>query len=882
MSYSLITGLFSGMNTATDLASGAIDIVVVEQPDGSLKCTPFHVRFGRLKVLRSKEKVIRIMVNGKLTELCMKTGETGEAYFVHEASGPVDRDLVASPIDLGPVKSQGTTTTSSPSSPTTTNNGPFSSATNTTTVPTFIPTSMPIEQAYFRPITSPIGSPNLVPISSSSPNQPHYQPNFDIDEEVIYEKFIPIDDSDSDEEESVVAGVTQDASRVVDLEREKKREDGITTSHMLNSTPPPLVNTSFPPTINIDAKTMRDMNAITSPSSPRASEISSTVTAPIENPSKPPPSETPTKKSGWGWASGLSSWFGFKSNNDTDEFQGIKTKGNNSFVEQQFLEVMAKHYNYDALSGRYINNPVTTPSPSITKSPPFEQVSNNNLSIPRNDSCKNLISDTSDDDLSYDALTSEHNESKDSNVAPNESDDQKAITMDKNFDDDATTTDEEDDLEKNYHSDNESLSSLKPSLPPHMRTNNHFELMPQNSPISKSAPGNSTSFEELFKQHQLSKLKRQISPPSTTSNSRSSSPETFSVNNTSTQTLSTEALTTTNGAMELTKPTIVTITPISPPPNLSDPNLQKKNEKTYWRWFWTRPGATASTDAVNPSTSQINNEVNRVTSQPKVFDPTGEFKVLKKSLRPTSEELKALGLKYGRNEIKFLVTSRILGTQEVNAYIYLWKHSDKIVVSDVDGTITKSDALGHILPMLGQDWSHSGIGKLYTKIVENGYRMLYLTSRSIIQSGSTKRYIFTLQQEDAMLPEGPVVMSPDRLFAALHREVILKKPEEFKKAALSDVLELFPKDTNPFFAGFGNRITDIISYSFVGIPDHKIFTVDPTGLIQVYGISHESYWNIFKLVDEMFPDLNQKVDTSNDFNSFAFWRMPIQSSSDFK
>lgn len=86
MSYSLLTGLFSGMNTATDLASGAIDVVVVEQPDGSLKCTPFHVRFGRLKVLRSKEKVIRIMVNGKLTELCMKTGETGEAYFVHEAT----------------------------------------------------------------------------------------------------------------------------------------------------------------------------------------------------------------------------------------------------------------------------------------------------------------------------------------------------------------------------------------------------------------------------------------------------------------------------------------------------------------------------------------------------------------------------------------------------------------------------------------------------------------------------------------------------------------------------------------------------------------------------------------------------------------------------
>ena len=86
MSISLITGLFSGMNNATDMLSGAIDIVVVEQPDGSLKCTPWHLRFGRLKVLRSKEKVIRIMINGKLTELCMKIGEAGEAYFVHETN----------------------------------------------------------------------------------------------------------------------------------------------------------------------------------------------------------------------------------------------------------------------------------------------------------------------------------------------------------------------------------------------------------------------------------------------------------------------------------------------------------------------------------------------------------------------------------------------------------------------------------------------------------------------------------------------------------------------------------------------------------------------------------------------------------------------------
>ena len=61
-----------------------------------------------------------------------------------------------------------------------------------------------------------------------------------------------------------------------------------------------------------------------------------------------------------------------------------------------------------------------------------------------------------------------------------------------------------------------------------------------------------------------------------------------------------------------------------------------------------------------------------------------------------------MNLQDGRNDIQFVVTSRIQGTQEVSANIYLWNHDAKIVVSDVDGTITRSDALGHILPMFGQ------------------------------------------------------------------------------------------------------------------------------------------------------------------------------------
>ena len=50
--------LVDGVNAYFDLnlatLSGAIDIIVVEQPDGSLKSTPFHVRFGKIMLLRAR------------------------------------------------------------------------------------------------------------------------------------------------------------------------------------------------------------------------------------------------------------------------------------------------------------------------------------------------------------------------------------------------------------------------------------------------------------------------------------------------------------------------------------------------------------------------------------------------------------------------------------------------------------------------------------------------------------------------------------------------------------------------------------------------------------------------------------------------------------
>ena len=48
----------------------------------------------------------------------------------------------------------------------------------------------------------------------------------------------------------------------------------------------------------------------------------------------------------------------------------------------------------------------------------------------------------------------------------------------------------------------------------------------------------------------------------------------------------------------------------------------------------------------------------------------------------------------------------------------------------MDGTITKSDVLGHIYPRVGVDWSHSGVSALLSSITKNGYQAVYLHRRA--------------------------------------------------------------------------------------------------------------------------------------------------------
>eukprot|EP01069_Polyplicarium_translucidae_P000980 Polyplicarium_translucidae@DN1473_c0_g1_i1.p1 len=228
----------------------------------------------------------------------------------------------------------------------------------------------------------------------------------------------------------------------------------------------------------------------------------------------------------------------------------------------------------------------------------------------------------------------------------------------------------------------------------------------------------------------------------------------------------------------------------------------------------------------------------------------------KRTLRPSSAQLGSLGLVEGSNRIQFTVHSTLQGAQTVSGTIYLWPSNAKIVVSDVDGTITRSDVLGQLMPIVGKDWSHAGVAQLFGLVRKHGYHLLYLTARAIGQADTTRDYLFGLTQGEGKLPDGPLILSPDRLFPSFRREVIDRKPYIFKIAALKDMRHLFPSNYNPFHSGFGNRDTDHRAYVHIGIPESKVFIIDPNGTVHHINQTYaKTYDSMSDMVDHMFPPL---------------------------
>lgn len=267
----------------------------------------------------------------------------------------------------------------------------------------------------------------------------------------------------------------------------------------------------------------------------------------------------------------------------------------------------------------------------------------------------------------------------------------------------------------------------------------------------------------------------------------------------------------------------------------------------------------------------------KVQSEPHGHSSTHSYR---KSLRLSSDQIASLKLKEGPNDVTFSITTQYQGTCRCEGTIYLWNWDDKVIISDIDGTITKSDVFGQILPQFGKDWTHKGLAKLYHLVAENGYKFLYCSARAIGMADMTRGYLQWVNDGGIILPRGPLMLSPSSLFSAFHREVIEKKPEIFKIECLTDIKNLFLPNKHPFYAAFGNRTNDVFAYKEVGVPICRIFTVNPKGeLIQEQTKGNKSsYSRLSELVDHVFPLLSKEQSSAfsfPEFSTFCFWRQPI-------
>ena len=238
------------------------------------------------------------------------------------------------------------------------------------------------------------------------------------------------------------------------------------------------------------------------------------------------------------------------------------------------------------------------------------------------------------------------------------------------------------------------------------------------------------------------------------------------------------------------------------------------------------------------------------------------------TLRPAERDALRSRLRPGKNVVAFSFASSLWGKQTVMAHRYLWSWQAKIVISDVDGTITKSDVIGHLAPMVGKDWNHAGIASLYNRIRDNGFELMFLSSRAVSQSAGTRRYLEKLTQDGETLTHGPVLLAPDSISAALYREVVIRQPQVFKMGCLNAIRALFPSaaekedasseacNESPFYAGFGNRETDAASYASVGVPPGRIFTINPKSEVVAETTKATRRWDLAEMIamaNEMFP-----------------------------
>uniref|UniRef100_A0A673CIE1 phosphatidate phosphatase n=1 Tax=Sphaeramia orbicularis TaxID=375764 RepID=A0A673CIE1_9TELE len=827
--------LYRGLNPAT--LSGCIDVIVVRQPDGSLQCSPFHVRFGKMGVLRSREKVVDMEINGEPVDLHMKLGDNGEAFFVQETEN--DQEVVPSYLATSPIMSDGAFLMSS--SLLGKSNGP------------------PVQTLGSTGTAGETGNGVLKKRRKrrrkTRADSMRREENGDYSED---EDMFTIDISSDEGTE-----MEMELETVRSLSRDVSRDEATVGSSC----------GSFKQT-GIYTRSDGEWSPLQSPGSSRPTSPKSDS----ELMTKESDADNQNPAMHWAWGelpqAATPSFLPMKSDPGPVCPVSIPVSENTHF--------------------RVISHEMTT-----EHSEPCSEISALTLIMPEESANteRTIVTVGAESQSARTELQTitevihagsptaegtparmmmDMEEVLPRTLSKTDSPSKKKDKRSRHLGSDGIYLDDITELEpevaalyfpKRYLILPAHITSLSPqsiSSGGDSGVDSYCDHMADLPSIAISLCGGLTDNREITKEQFHEKI---ISYQQFAEN-----PSLIDDPNLVVKIGSKYYNWSTAAPLMLAMQAFQKPLPKAAVENIMKEKMPKKGGRWWFSWRGRNSKESSSSDEENRAAKQSSSTVQ---SEPGLTSGGVSYK---KTLRLTSEQLLSLQLQDGPNDVVFSVTTQYQGTCRCQGTIYLWNWDDKIIISDIDGTITRSDTLGHILPTLGKDWTHQGIAHLYHKVSQNGYKFLYCSARAIGMADMTRGYLHWVNERGTMLPMGPVLLSPSSLFSALHRSVIEKKPEKFKVECLTDIKNLFYPNTQPFYAAFGNRPTDVYSYKEVGVPLNRIFTVNPKGeLVQEHAKTNiSSYVRLGEVVDHVFP-LKMRASSSDfpcsdTFSHFTYWR----------
>lgn len=203
----------------------------------------------------------------------------------------------------------------------------------------------------------------------------------------------------------------------------------------------------------------------------------------------------------------------------------------------------------------------------------------------------------------------------------------------------------------------------------------------------------------------------------------------------------------------------------------------------------------------------------------------------------TSDVLRCFNLRSGFNSMA--CGNELLGFVQFS--LYLWEFESRVVVVDIDGTLTKSNIRGYVETVfLGTyDYIHVGVVLFLLFLDKLGLQILYLTARPRSHIDETRNLLRNMTENGVNLPAGPLFTHRGGRMTTLYMELISESTASFKHSVLLEVAELYrnvalTKSVKysykcPFFLGVGNKDTDATAYYSAGISITNILIMQRSG-----------------------------------------------------